>query len=166
MLQTTLCYIERQGCYLMLHRTAKDQDPNHDKWLGIGGKLEDKESPEECLLREVKEETGLELTAYRFRGIITFVSDQWPTEYMYLYTATGFRGTLTDCDEGELAWVEKERIPQLPLWAGDKVFFRLLAEERPFFSLKLEYQGECLVRAALNGAPLPSTPAGVAGWQQ
>ena len=165
MIEATSCggVVIFRGKILVLYKNYKNK---YEGWVLPKGTVEAGEEYKETALREVKEETGLELTAYRFRGIITFVSDQWPTEYMYLYTATGFRGTLTDCDEGELAWVEKERIPQLPLWAGDKVFFRLLAEERPFFSLKLEYQGECLVRAALNGAPLPATPAGVAGWQQ
>ncbi len=151
MIQSTLCYIERAGQYLMLHRVKKENDLNHDKWVGVGGKFLDKESPEECLLREVKEETGLTLTDYRFRGIVTFVSDQWPTEYMYLYTATGFEGEMIVCDEGDLEWVEHDKITDLPIWEGDKLFLRLLAEEAPFFSLKLEYHGDTLVYAALDG---------------
>ncbi|MGM9613314.1 MAG: NUDIX hydrolase [Butyricicoccus sp.] len=153
MQNTTLCYLERDGQYLMLHRVKKDHDANHDKWIGVGGKFEDKESPEDCVKREVFEETGLTLTEYRYRGLVTFVSDRWPTEYMHLFTATGWTGTLTDCDEGELIWVDKARIPSLPIWEGDKLFFRLLDEEIPFFSLKLVYKGETLAAAALNGAP-------------
>ena len=152
---TTLCYIERSGAYLMLHRTKKDRDPNHDKWLGLGGKFEAGESPEDCLLRECREESGLLLSDYRFRGIVTFVSDRLPTEYMHLFTATGFTGTLINCTEGDLAWVKKEDVPALPLWEGDRIFLRLLAEERPFFSLKLSYTGERLTGASLDGRPYP-----------
>lgn len=150
-LHTTLCYIQKESQYLMLHRVKKKQDANRDKWIGIGGKFEDKESPEECLLREVKEETGLTLTSYRYRGIVTFVSDQWPTEYMHLFTADGVEGKLHPCDEGELEWISLDRIPQLPIWEGDQVFLKLLSEETPFFSLKLTYQGERLVETVLNG---------------
>ena len=157
MIQSTLCYIERAGQYLMLHRVKKENDLNHDKWVGVGGKFLDKESPEECLLREVKEETGLTLTDYRFRGIVTFVSDQWPTEYMYLYTATGFEGEMIVCDEGDLEWVDHDKIADLPIWEGDKLFLQLLAEEAPFFSLKLEYQGDTLVYAALDGEEINRT---------
>ena len=157
MIQSTLCYIERAGQYLMLHRVKKENDLNHDKWVGVGGKFLDKESPEECLLREVKEETGLTLTDYRFRGIVTFVSNQWPTEYMYLYTATGFEGEMIVCDEGDLEWVDHDKIIDLPIWEGDKLFLRLLAEEAPFFSLKLEYQGDTLLYAALDGEEINRT---------
>ncbi len=157
MIQSTLCYIERAGQYLMLHRVKKENDLNHDKWVGVGGKFLDKESPEECLLREVKEETGLTLTDYRFRGIVTFVSNQWPTEYMYLYTATGFEGEMIVCDEGDLEWMDHDKIIDLPIWEGDKLFLRLLAEEAPFFSLKLEYQGDTLVYAALDGKEINRT---------
>lgn len=152
---TTLCYIERDGAYLMLHRTKKDHDPNHDKWLGLGGKFEAGESPEDCLVRECREESGLTLTAYRFRGIVTFVSDRLPTEYMHLFTADGFTGTVTNCTEGDLAWVKKEEVPALPLWEGDRIFLRLLAKDRPFFSLKLSYTGERLTGAFLDGRPYP-----------
>lgn len=151
MINTTLCYIERDGKYLMLHRVKKENDLNHDKWIGVGGKFEADESPEECLLREVHEETGLTLTDWRYRGLVTFVSDTWPTEYMHLFTADGFTGTMTDCDEGTLEWVEMAAVPSLPGWEGDKIFLRLLAEETPFFSLKLCYEGDTLVYAALNG---------------
>lgn len=151
MKQTTLCYIEKEDHYLMLHRVSKKNDENKDKWIGIGGKLEDKESPEECILREAKEETGLTLTDYSFRGIVTFTSDLWPTEYMYLFTAKGYEGEIGACDEGELLWVPKTEIPNLNLWEGDLIFFKLLEEGEPFFSLKLTYEGDKLVYAALNG---------------
>lgn len=151
MKNTSLCYIERDGCYLMLHRTKKVNDENHDKWIGVGGKFEEGESPEECMLREVKEETGLTLTAWRYRGIVTFVSDEWGGEYMHLFTADGYSGELKSCDEGELEWVEKQRLPALPIWEGDKIFLRLLDSAQPFFSLKLCYAGERLVSATLDG---------------
>lgn len=151
MKNTSLCYIERDGCYLMLHRTKKVNDENHDKWIGVGGKFEEGESPEECMLREVQEETGLTLTAWRYRGIVTFVSDEWGGEYMHLFTADGFTGQIRSCDEGELEWIEKQRLLALPIWEGDKIFLRLLDSEQPFFSLKLCYEGERLVSAALNG---------------
>lgn len=154
MIDSTLCYIEQNGCYLMLHRIKKENDLNQDKWIGVGGKFEDKESPEECMLREVREETGLTLTDYRYRGIVTFVSDRWETEYMHLFTADGFTGTLAECDEGVLEWVEKSRLGELNLWEGDHIFLRLLAEEAPFFSLKVVYEGERLVETTLNGKPL------------
>lgn len=151
MKNTSLCYIEKDGRYLMLHRVKKAIDENRDKWIGIGGKFEAGESPEDCMLREVREETGLSLESWRFRGIVTFVSDEWGTEYMHLFTAHGFTGSLRDCDEGDLEWVEKERIPALPIWEGDKIFLRLLDEGTDFFSLKLCYRGDKLVRAVLNG---------------
>lgn len=148
---TTLCYIEREDSYLMLHRVKKKNDLNENKWVGIGGHAEDGESPEDCLLREAMEETGLLLTSYRFRGLVTFVSDKWGTEYMCLYTADGFEGELTDCDEGCLEWVPKSEIPNLNLWTGDLIFFRLLEENAPFFSLKLRYEGDRLAEWQLNG---------------
>ena len=154
MKMTTLCYIERDDRYLMLHRTRKAQDENKDKWIGIGGKFEEGESPEDCLLRECREETGLTLTDYRFRGLVTFVSDEWGTEYMHLFTATGFEGEQHLCDEGELAWIEKKRLLELTLWEGDKIFLRLLEEEHPFFSLKLVYRGDALAQAVLDGREL------------
>jgi 8-oxo-dGTP diphosphatase len=138
----------------MLHRVKKEQDENAGMWIGVGGKFEDKESPEECVLREVREETGLTLTAYRLRGIVTFVSDQWETEYMYLFTATAFEGELTDSDEGVLAWIPKEKILELPHWEGDAIFLRLLSERDTFFSLKLQYQGQDLVKASLDGTSI------------
>jgi 8-oxo-dGTP diphosphatase len=151
---TTLCYIEKEDSYLFLHRVSKKNDINKDKWIGVGGKFEDKESPEECLLREVKEETGLTLTSYRLRGVVTFVSDRWVTEYMFLYTADGYEGEMIECDEGNLEWVRKQDMNKLNLWEGDKIFFRLLEENIPFFSLKLSYEGDNLVYAALDGEEL------------
>ena len=151
MKNTTLCYIEREGQYLMLHRTMKENDLNHDKWIGIGGKFEDKESPEDCVLRETLEETGLTLTSYQYRGIVTFVSDKWETEYMHLFTADGFEGELIDCDEGELEWIGKDKLLGLTLWEGDKIFLRLIDKPCPFFSLKLVYRGEELTEAVLDG---------------
>ena len=147
---TTLCYIEKENKYLMLHRTSKKKDGNKDKWIGVGGHFEKGESPEDCLLREVKEETGLELTSYQFRGIVTFISDEWPDEYMCLYTADKYTGDIGNCDEGELVWVEKEKIMDLNIWEGDKIFLKLLMENQPFFSLKLEYKGDKLVNTFLN----------------
>ena len=147
---TTLCYIEKENKYLMLHRTSKKKDGNKDKWIGVGGHFEKGESPEECLLREVKEETGLELTSYQFRGIVTFISDEWPDEYMCLYTADRYTGDIGNCDEGELVWVEKGKIMDLNIWEGDKIFLKLLTENQPFFSLKLEYKGDKLVNTFLN----------------
>ncbi len=148
----TLCYIENdRDEYLMLHRVKKKNDVNQDKWIGVGGKFEKGESPEECLLREVWEETGYTLTSYRLRGIVTFQADPWPAEYMFLYTADGYTGTQKECSEGDLQWVPKDQIESLPIWEGDKVFFRLLREDRPFFSLKLVYQGDELVRIVLDG---------------
>ena len=138
----------------MLHRVKKENDLNHDKWVGVGGKFEPNESPDDCLKREVLEETGLTLTGYRCRGVVTFLSDRWEGEYMYLYTAYGFEGDLLDCDEGTLEWVDIDRVPELPLWAGDRIFFRLLREDAPWFSLKLRYEGDTLTEAVLNGEPI------------
>ena len=161
MKNTTLCYIENNNKYLMLHRIKKEHDQSHGKWLGIGGKFEDKESPEECLLREVYEETGLTLTSYRLRGIVTFISDIWETEYMFLYTADGYDGMLltetdgsltpvidgvrTPCSEGVLKWVDIDKVPGLELWEGDRIFLKLLTEREDFFTLKLVYKGDVLV---------------------
>ena len=139
----------------MLHRVKKKNDVNHDKWIGVGGKFEDGESPEDCLLREVREETGLTLTRYRFRAVVTFVAEGYETEYMHLFTADGYTGTLSDCDEGDLEWVPKGKVGSLPIWEGDKLFFRLIeAPDSPFFSLKLVYKGDSLVQAVLDGKEL------------
>ena len=154
MLQSTLCYLERGDAYLMLHRVKKEHDANRDKWIGIGGKFEDKESPEDCLLRECREETGLTLTDYRYRGLVTFVNTEWPTEYMHLFWSDEFTGDIRECDEGVLEWIHKDRLAALPQWAGDRIFLDLLRRDMPFFSLKLRYQGETLVYACLNGKEL------------
>lgn len=154
MKNTTLCYLLRGDSVLLLHRVKKENDLNHDKWIGIGGKFEENESPEECLVREAWEETGLTLTGYQYRGIVTFISDRWEGEYMHLYTATEWTGTIKECDEGVLEWVSLEKMKELPQWEGDRIFLRLLEEGAPFFSLKLCYEGDCLVYAALNGKEL------------
>lgn len=152
---TTLCYIEQDGKYLMLHRVKKEKDINKDKWIGVGGHFEFGESPEDCLLREVKEETGLTLTSWKFCGLVTFVSNQWEgVIYMCLYKADGFTGELINCDEGILEWVDKEKVFQLPIWEGDKIFFRLMEEQAAFFSLKLRYEGDVLMEAVLDGKRL------------
>jgi len=158
MLNTTLCYIRREGQYLMLHRIKKENDLNHDKWIGIGGKFEDKESPEDCLLREAREETGLTLTDYRYRGIVTFVSDLYPTEYMHLFTADGYTGQIKECDEGVLEWIPKEKLLEIPHWEGDEIFLDLIDRDVPFFSLKLRYQGDTLVEAVLDGTHIKGGP--------
>lgn len=142
----------------MLHRIKKEHDINHDKWIGVGGKFEEGESPEECALREVKEETGLTMHSWDYRGVVTFVSDQYEAESMHLFTSSDFSGELIDCDEGVLEWVPFDQIPSLPLWTGDRIFFRLLRENRPFFSLKLQYEGDSLVYAALDGNAIPCSP--------
>lgn len=152
---TTLCYIENENQYLMLHRIRKKNDVNHDKWIGVGGKFERGESPEECLLREVKEETGYTLTSWKYRGIITFVYGEDIVEYMSLYTADKYEGTQIDCDEGVLEWVDKDKISELNLWEGDRIFVRLLDERDDFFSLKLVYNTEdVLQQAVLDGKKL------------
>ena len=153
-INSTLIYVERGDEYLMLHRTKKENDLNRDKWIGIGGKFEENESPEDCMLREAREETGLTLTSWRYRGIVTFLSDRWETEYMHLFTADGYSGTLRQCDEGDLAWIKKSELLKLKLWEGDKIFLRLLDSDEPFFSLKLKYEGDTLVLAVLNGKRL------------
>ncbi|MDE7309754.1 MAG: 8-oxo-dGTP diphosphatase [Lachnospiraceae bacterium] len=144
---TTICYIEKDDRYLMLHRTKKENDQSHDKWLGVGGKFEENESSDECVVREVKEETGLTLLSYKLRGVMTFVSDIWETEYMFIYTADRFEGELTECSEGELLWVEKSKVPDLNLWEGDILFLKKLMEDSEFFTIKVQYQGEKLIYA-------------------
>lgn len=159
---TTLCYIEKDDSYLMLHRVKKQVDINKDKWIGVGGHFEAGESPEECLLREVYEETGLTLTSWSLRGVITFSTDTYDTEYMFLYTADGYTGVIRECDEGTLEWVEKAKVCELPIWEGDKIFFRLLEEGAAFFSLKLSYEGSRLTEAVLDGRDLLKAEAAAA----
>ena len=154
MIASTLCYLERGDAYLMLHRVKKKNDVNHDKWIGVGGKFEEGESPEDCILRETLEETGLTLTSYRYRGLVTFVSDTAPAEQMHLFTATAWQGTPHPCAEGDLEWIRKEDLRNLPMWEGDRIFLRLLEEDAPFFSLKLRYEGDRLTEAVLNGEVL------------
>ena len=152
MINSTLCYITRGDEVLMLHRVKKENDINKDKWIGIGGKFEGEESPDECLLREAKEETGLTLTSWRCRGVVTFLNSGFcEGEYMYLFTADAFTGTIADCDEGELQWVKRDFIRQLPLWEGDHIFLELLWQDAPFFLLTLRYEKDKLMEAVLNG---------------
>lgn len=152
MKQTTLCYLERGGQYLMLHRVKKENDASHDKWIGVGGKCEADESPDECMVREVKEETGLDVLRWQYRGVVTFISDVWPCEYMHLFTVSQWSGKEIVCDEGDLEWVDKQKLFDLTLWEGDKIFLRLLMDPgQPFFSLKLVYRGDDLVGAKLDG---------------
>jgi len=146
---STLCHIIKDDCYLMMHRVKKENDINKDKWIGVGGKFEYGESPEECLLREVKEETGLTLLNYKFRGIVTFCYGEDVVEYMHLFDADKFEGELTKCDEGELVWVPIKDVCNLPIWEGDKIFFRLLAENADFFSLKLVYDTDDTLKEAV-----------------
>lgn len=151
MRNTTLCYIEQDGKFLMMHRTKKKNDASHNKWIGVGGKCEANESPADCIIRETKEETGLNLLKPKLRGIVSFFSDQWESEYMFIYTADCFEGILvSDCPEGELAWVEKKDIMALSLWEGDRIFLKLLLEDADFFQLKLVYHGEQLAEAVLQ----------------
>ncbi len=151
MLNTTLCYIEKDGAYLMIHRVKKKNDMNQDKWIGVGGKFEAAESPFDCARREILEETGLTVKNLNYRGIVTFISDLYGTEYMHLFTATDFEGDINyNCDEGNLEWVKKENVNSLPIWEGDKIFFKLLDEEDRFFSLKLSYEGDRLVSSELE----------------
>jgi len=148
---STLCYIVKDGKVLMLHRVKKKNDINHDKWIGIGGKFEPEEAPEECILRETKEETGLTLTSWRCRGVVTFLQEGGEGEYMYLFTADDFTGELTECDEGDLQWVSLDFLDALPTWEGDRIFLNLLWQDAPFFLLTLRYQGDRLVEAVLDG---------------
>ena len=148
---STLCYLVKDGKVLMLHRVKKKNDINHDKWIGIGGKFEPEEAPEECILRETKEETGLTLTSWRCRGVVTFLQEGGEGEYMYLFTADDFTGELIECDEGDLQWVSLEFLDALPTWEGDRIFLNLLWQDAPFFLLTLRYQGDRLVEAVLDG---------------
>ena len=154
MKNTATCYLEHGGRYLMMHRTKKESDPNEGKYIGVGGHFEEGESPEDCIAREVFEETGLRMLSLRYRGIVTFVSDLWETEYVHVFTSDRFEGELHPCDEGELCWIEKEALFDYPIWEGDAVFLRLIAQNAPFFSLKLVYEGDRLTSAVLNREPL------------
>jgi len=154
MKRTTLCYIERCDQFLMLHRTKKANDDNHDKWIGIGGHIEPGETPTACILRECEEETGLSLLDARYRGLVHFRSDVCPDEDMYLFTASRYEGSMIECDEGELAWIEKSRLLSLTLWEGDRIFLKLLDERDSLFELTLEYSGDHLRRAVLDGNEL------------
>ena len=148
---STLCYIVKDGKVLMLHRVKKKNDINHDKWIGIGGKFEPEEAPEECILREAKEETGLTLTSWRCRGVVTFLQEGGEGEYMYLFTADDFTGELIECDEGDLQWVSMDFLDALPTWEGDRIFLNLLWQDAPFFLLTLRYHGDELIEAILDG---------------
>lgn len=150
MILSTVCYIEKEGKYLMLHRTKKKNDINEGKWLGIGGKFEDKESPEDCIIREVKEETGLTLNSVKLRGILTFINTICETEYIYVFTSNDFTGNLIECNEGELKWVDKDKVTSLNLWEGDKIFVEKIKEESPFFTIKYVYDGDTLLHYDLK----------------
>ena len=154
MQNTTLCYIEKDDSYLMLHRVKKENDYNKDKWIGIGGKFEQCESPEDCVLREVKEETGLTLASYKYCGLVTFVSDNNFTEYMHLFYSNDFSGTLIECEEGDLQWVKKNKMNDLPHWKGDEIFLDSIEKKRAFFSLKLNYENSVLISAVLDGVKI------------
>lgn len=150
MLKSSLIYVENEGRYLMLHRVSKSNDPNKDKWIGVGGKLEDGETPEKCARREMTEETGLTPMDMTYRGVVMFRSDRWPDEEMHLFTCKEFSGKLIPCDEGVLEWVNKADVPRLPIWEGDKTFLKLLAEDAPFFRLELRYEGEKLAEWSMK----------------
>lgn len=145
MILSTLCYIEKDNQYLMLHRTKKKNDINKDKWIGIGGKFEENESPEECITREVKEETGLHLKSYQLRCIVTYVSTNWETEYMYVFTSSEFKGNIIKCNEGDLQWVDKNEVTKLNIWEGDKIFIEKIQKDNKFFTVKFEYDGDKLL---------------------
>ncbi len=152
MKQTSLCYIENSGRYLMMHRKKKENDENKGKWIGVGGKFKEGESPEDCMLRETFEETGIVVSDFKYRGIVTFVSDLYETEHMHLFTATSDTDKFISCDEGELKWIFKDEILSLNLWEGDRIFLKLIEDENtPFFSLKLQYEGDTLVKTVING---------------
>ena len=145
MINSSICYIEKDGKYLMLHRTKKEIDINKEKWIGVGGKFEDKESPEECIMREVKEETGLTLNSCKLRCIVTYVATNWETEYMYVFTSNDFSGELIECNEGDLEWVDKDEIFNLNLWEGDKIFLEKIQNDNTFFTMKFNYDGDNLL---------------------
>ena len=149
--KTTLCYIEKDGAYLMMHRTKKENDINKDKWIGIGGKIEKDENPFDCVKREIREETGVTVTGLKYRGIVTFILEPNEIEEMHLFTADGYVGEIDyNCTEGELKWIKKEEIGNLPIWEGDKIFFNLLEKEQGFFNLKLKYNKDKLIKYQIN----------------
>ncbi len=150
MINSSICYIEKEEKYLMLHRTKKEKDINKEKWIGVGGKFEDKESPEDCIIREVKEETGLTLNSCKLRCIVTYVSKDWDTEYMYVFTSDDFSGELIECNEGDLEWVDKNKIFELNLWEGDKIFLKKIQKDDTFFTMKFNYDGDKLLEYNLN----------------
>lgn len=150
MILSTLCYIEKDNQYLMLHRTKKKNDINKDKWIGIGGKFEENESPEECIVREVKEETGLLLKSYQLRCIVTYISTSWETEYMYVFTSDDFEGEIIECNEGDLQWVDRNEVTKLNTWEGDKIFIEKMQKDNNFFTVKFEYDGDKLLRYELK----------------
>ena len=151
MKNTTLCYIENENKYLMLHRSGKKKDGSGGKWMGIGGHFEEGESPFDCVIREAYEETGLTLLEPHYRAVVTFNSDEYESEQMHLFTCKRFEGEVTPCDEGELAWIDKTEVKCLNMWNGDLVFLNLLDTEKNFFSLKLTYKGEELQEYYING---------------
>ena len=155
MKQTTLCYIEQDNKYLMLHRVKKENDINKDKWIGVGGHFEPGETAEDCMKREILEETGLTALSYRYRGIVTFHSDIYDSEQMHLFTVEKFEGDIAECDEGTLEWIDKSKLLSLPMWEGDKIFLKLIADRnQDFFHLTLTYRGDSLAEAILNGVAL------------
>ena len=154
MFNTSLVYIEKDNKYLLLHRIKKENDVNKDKWIGVGGKFLENESPEECAKRETKEETGLDLLSLSYRGIVTFIAKGFEGEYMHLFHSDSFQGKIKDCDEGVLEWIDKNEMLSLPIWEGDKIFLKLINDNSPFFALKLEYDGDSLIRATLDGEEL------------
>ncbi len=151
MKQTTLCHIEKDGKYLMLHRVKKENDMNKDKWIGVGGKFLEEETPVECLLREVYEETGLTLNSYQYRGIVIFESDIYENEAMHIFTSDDFSGNIKECDEGNLEWIDKQDLYSLPLWEGDKLFLKIIEKPSDFFNMTVTYQGDTLISATLEG---------------
>ena len=151
MKNTTLCYVEKNGKYLMIHRVKKVNDINKDKWVGVGGKFEERETPFDCIRREMLEETGLIPNKLNYRGLVTFISNEFGTEYMHLFHTDDFSGKLfEECTEGDLEWIDKDKITDLPLWEGDKIFLDLIRQDVPFFSLKLVYEGSKLVSHVLE----------------
>ncbi|MFI3283629.1 MAG: 8-oxo-dGTP diphosphatase [Erysipelotrichaceae bacterium] len=149
-MNTSLCYIEKENQYLMLHRNKKAADLNQGKWIGVGGKFENNETPEACMIREVWEETNLHVLSYEYKGIVTFCYDEM-IEYMHLFKVTKFEGEVSSSDEGTLKWIDKQAVYDLNLWEGDRYFLPLLEEKRAFFSMKLVYNKDKLIEVVLDG---------------